>query len=190
MAYNSLINSTKTGECSICNDGKIQDVVKHGKVLLCVRHNKERLTKKSAAKQKEKLAVRSLNTYQKEEGLLPKGTAELQRWFEERRKEMTGVCKHCNGKTEKYTDKFRCSIAHILPKAYFRSIATHPKNFIELCFYGKSCHTNLDQHIIDITELNCFDEVINKFIEMYPDIAQDERRRIPAILLEYVKSNN
>lgn len=117
----------------------------------------------------------------------PKDYAELDRWFKDRQKKMTGRCLHCNGKTEAYTKLFKCSIAHILPKAYFKSVATHPDNWIELCFYGKSCHTNFDNHIIDIMELNCFDIVIERFVRMYPFIAPEEKRRIPDVLLQYVE---
>ena len=117
-----------------------------------------------------------------------KGSGDLQRWFEDRRKEMDGVCKHCGGQTQAFDDNYKCSVAHILPKAYFKSVATHPSNFVELCFYGKSCHTNLDNYMLDLTELNCFDEVIQKFVKMYPDISKEERRRIPSVLLQYIET--
>jgi hypothetical protein len=81
-----------------------------------------------------------------------KDYAELDRWFKERHKEMTGRCQNCMGKTEKDGRHYKCSIAHILPKAYFPSVATHPSNFLELCFYGKSCHTNMDNKMLDLTE--------------------------------------
>ena len=111
----------------------------------------------------------------------------LDKWFKEKEKDLTGVCQHCGGKTQKGQKNYKCSVAHILPKAYFKSVATHPDNFLELCFYGNSCHTNFDNNMIDIMELNCFDDVIKKFTRMYPDIALEERRRIPGLLLEYVK---
>lgn len=115
-------------------------------------------------------------------------TGKMQRWFEERHSEMKGTCKNCGGKSQKGKDNYKCSIAHILPKAYFKSIATHRDNWIELCFYDNSCHTNFDNHMIDIIDLNCFDEVIQKFVRMYPFIAIEERKRIPKILLEYLKT--
>src|SRR5690349_16491299 len=41
----------------------------------------------------------------------------LDKWFEERRKEMIGRCVFCGGKTEKDNDAtYRCSIAHLLAK--------------------------------------------------------------------------
>jgi hypothetical protein len=114
-------------------------------------------------------------------------SGELTRWFEERRKELTGTCKHCGGKSSKHSDKwYKASVAHILPKRIFKSVATHPKNFIELCFWGNSCHTNFDNFTIDILDLNCFDEVIEKFVAMYPDIDKKERRFIPDALMQYI----
>src|SRR5665213_3050718 len=90
-------------------------------------------------------------------------------WFLERRKEMTGKCQHCGGKTERYNDKmFHFSVAHILPKKLFDSVKTHPLNFIEFCYYGNSCHSNFDNFMLDITDLNCFDLVIERFVAMYP----------------------
>ena len=118
----------------------------------------------------------------------PKGSAELQRWFEDRHKELKGFCSHCGGVTQKGKENYKSSIHHFLPKSLFKSVATHPLNFLELCFYQNSCHTNLESHIIDLIELNCWDEVVTKFVKIYPSIAKEERRRIPKILLEYIET--
>lgn len=115
------------------------------------------------------------------------GGSELDRWFAERRKEMTGLCSHCGDPSCKNNDQyFKFSIAHILPKNLFISVKTHPKNWIELCFWNKSHHTNFDNKTLDIMELNCFDEVIEKFVAMYPDIDPKERKYIPDVLLQYL----
>ena len=100
---------------------------------------------------------------------------------------MTGRCQNCMGKTEMDGRHYKCSIAHILPKAYFPSVATHPLNWLELCFYGKSCHTNMDNKMLDLTEMSCWDDIVTKFCAIYPSIAPKERRRIPEILLQYVE---
>lgn len=114
----------------------------------------------------------------------------LNAWFLERRKDMTGICDHCGGPScRDDNDWFRSSIAHILPKRFFKSVATHPCNWIELCFWGNNCHGNLDNNILDLTELNCFDKVIDAFLAMYPDIAKEERKRIPATLMQYIADN-
>jgi len=113
---------------------------------------------------------------------------ELEQWFNDRHKEMKGACKNCGSKTQKGQPNYKNSVAHILPKAYFPSIATHPDNFIELCFYSQSCHTNMDNKTLDLIDMNCFDEIVEKVCRMYPSIAPEERRRIPKILLEYIKT--
>ena len=165
------IPKTKTGDCSLC-DAKNTMVVKRAKDLYCLKCSK---------KQKQSVTKNRI--------IVTKSNGELQRWFDDRHKEMKGICSHCGKKSQKGTPLYKCSVAHILPKAHFKSIATHPLNWIELCFYEDSCHTNFDNYMLDITELNCFDEVIEKFIAMYPDIAPEERRRIPGVLLEYVEAN-
>lgn len=116
------------------------------------------------------------------------GGGELQRWFKEKRKEMTGKCAHCGGRSSKNSDTyFRHSIAHLLPKRLFKSVATHPENWIELCYFPPSCHANFDQNTLDMIDLNCFDEVIRKFVVIYPDIDSKERKYIPDVLLQYIE---
>lgn len=116
------------------------------------------------------------------------GDSDLKRWFEERRKELTGRCAHCGGRSCKDSDQYwKFSVAHILPKIIFKSVATHPLNYIELCFFNNSCHTNFDNKTLDIMDLNCFDLVIQRFVAIYPIIATKERRYIPDVLLQYVE---
>lgn len=111
-------------------------------------------------------------------------------WFKARRKEMVGTCEHCGDPScRDNNDYFRFSIAHILPKNLFESVALHPLNWIELCHFGKSCHTNFDNKMLDIMDLNCFDTVIERFIAMYPLIDPAERKYIPDVLLQYAKDN-
>lgn len=113
----------------------------------------------------------------------------LNEWFEARRKEMTGRCAHCGGRTTRDDDKlFKHSIAHLLPKRanMFPSVATHPDNWLELCFFGDSCHTNYDNNILDLTDLNCFNQAIEKFERIYPAIDKKERRNIPESLRQYI----
>lgn len=110
-------------------------------------------------------------------------------WFLERRPEMTGKCMNCGDKTEKRNEQyFHFCICHILPKKLFPSVAQHPLNWIELCHFGRSCHTNMDNYFIDITEMNCWDTIVERFIKLYPFIAKEERKNIPEALLQYVKN--
>ena len=176
----SLIPPYKISDCSQCGKGDVP-CRKRGKELICLICCRKDDTNKQIARSK----VRGLIGYKKEDG---NSTAELQRWFEARHKEMSGTCKHCGGKTQKGQSNYKYSIAHILPKAYFKSVYTHTDNWVELCFYGKSCHTNLDNFSLDLIDLNCFDEVVTRFVSIYPHIAVEERRRIPQVLMQYIET--
>lgn len=139
------------------------------------------IAKKSAKKLKQEAEEKSVTK--------KSGSSELDRWFQARRKEMGGRCLHCGEKTTKHQDQwYKSGIAHILPKNIFKSIKTHPLNWVELCFWKNNCHGNYDNHMIDITELNCYDLVIERFIAIYPDIDPKERKYIPDVLLQYVKN--
>lgn len=129
------------------------------------------------------------NDVVKEFKLGVRGKSELWDWFLDRRDEMVGKCQHCSKKSLRDSDKFfHHSVCHILPKSknMFPSVATNKFNWLELC---QECHDNFDRHIIDISELNCFDDVIEKVAKMYQNIAAQEKRKIPAILREYIKTD-
>jgi len=156
------------------------DIDKDGIVARAIKKQRQNASIK-AGRQLRRLAVEDIDVKPK------KDYAELERWFKDRQKEMTGKCSNCQGKTERDSRHYKCSIGHILPKAYFPSIATHPLNWLELCFYGKSCHTNMDNKMLDLTEMACWDEIVTKFCAMYPSIDKKERRRIPEVLLQYIE---
>lgn len=144
--------------------------------------------KRKNAVKKDLTKLRVVEVESDDNRSLAKNYGALDRWFKERRKEMTGKCHHCNGVSCKHDDKYyKFSICHILPKAYFPSIATHPSNFVELCFWNKNCHGNMDNNMLDLIEMNCWDEIVTKFCIMYPSIAEKEKRRIPQVLLQYIE---
>lgn len=111
----------------------------------------------------------------------------MRSWFEEHRELMTGVCAHCGSPSCRDNDMlYRFSICHILPKSLFPSVADHPDNWIELCYWSPSCHDNFDNGTLDLIDMHCFDTIIERFLKMYPAIAPAERKRIPQILMQYV----
>lgn len=112
----------------------------------------------------------------------------LEQWFLDRSREMKGKCVECGGKSTKGNPQYwKYSICHILPKAIFTSIATHPLNFIELCHFDNSHHNNFDtlgyewarEHMTKAWKI-----IVQRFILMYPSIAKEERSKIPDILLQ------
>lgn len=188
----SYLPQSNFGNCSVCPSTQVP-CVKKGKVLICIPCNNRAKAEEQIKKSTRRNAARNTgNKLRTMAGVnldmrAKKDYGELDRWFKERQKEMTGRCQNCSGKTEAYTKHFKCSIGHILPKAYFPSVATHPSNWLELCFYGKSCHTNMDNKMLDLTEMSCWDEIVTKFCVMYPSIDKKEQRRIPEVLLQYIE---
>lgn len=144
--------------------------------------------KRKNAVKKDLTKLRVVEVESDDNRSLAKNYGALNRWFKERRKEMTGKCHHCNGNSCKHDDKYyKFSICHILPKAYFPSVATHEYNWVELCFWNKNCHGNMDNKMLDLIEMNCWDEIVTKFCIMYPSIAEKEKKRIPQVLLQYIE---
>ena len=116
--------------------------------------------------------------------------AELEAAFLAFRMKMTGKCENCGGKSCKHDNKYwKFSAAHILPKSIFPSIAAHPMNFIELCFWEKSCHTNMDNGMLNPTEMKCWHKMVERFKILYPLIAKEERKYIPDYFLQEVELN-
>ena len=109
-------------------------------------------------------------------------------WFKARHREMTGKCLVCGEPTCKGMDEYKCSIAHLFAKNKhaFPSIKWHPDNWIELDFYGNSCHTNFDNNILtfeDLKHTQAWDVIVRKFKILYPLMSNREQGRVPAVLL-------
>lgn len=116
----------------------------------------------------------------------------MDKWFEERRKEMKGKCAICGGKTEKDNDEtYRRSIHHLLDKrkSMFPSVALHKDNWLEVCFWSNSCHSNL--HNGTITWELLFDSkekdiIMDKIKKIYPFIAPNELKNLPDIIVKEI----
>ena len=192
----SIINKTKFGDCSTCPSTNTS-VVKVGKNLFCLNCHRTAKNKIQIQKANERNQVRRL--INKSDGLtkqVVENKSELDAWFNDRRKEMTGKCELCGGKTEKYNDKtYKRSIHHLFDKRknMFPSVSTHPDNWIEVCFYGNSCHTNIHngkitwQLLLDSAEREM---ILSKVLKIYPFIAESERKNIQDCLYKgiYEKS--
>ena len=66
-------------------------------------------------------------------------------WFNNTRVKLTGFCAcGCGEKSQKNDNKYyRHCCCHIFPKSKFKSIATHPQNYVERAFLG-GCHSVMD----------------------------------------------
>lgn len=104
--------------------------------------------------------------------------AELDDWFKARRKELTGTCScGCGNSTTKNDDqKYKFSICHILPKAKFKSVATHPLNYLELSFWD-GCHTNMDNRSMELwPNMECWQTIVERVAAIETQLTDAERR--------------
>jgi hypothetical protein len=106
------------------------------------------------------------------------GTDEaLDQFFESARKKMSGVCQcGCTQKSQKHDDTFyRFCVCHIFPKRIFRSIETHPLNWVERTFWGGH-HTNFDEQGMDKWPMYAdWDDIKEKFHVLVPLLTEEER---------------
>jgi hypothetical protein len=113
----------------------------------------------------------------------------LYRWYSQRVNEMTGICKNCGRKTSQGDSKYeRFCIAHVLPKRknMFPSVSTHKDNSIELCYWG-GCHSNFDNKGWEWAATQpMWNLITTKFQLIYPEIAEEEKHRIPDVLLPFI----
>lgn len=179
MAYSTIKRKER-----ICIDCRLpKKIFSHGRCYECSRRQRAELVM-------EESNIRSSFIIKKPK--VREVDAELDRWFEEGRLEMTGICMNCGQPTCKYDDLYyRHSLSHILQKkdgnGGFPSVRTHPKNRLELCFWApNSCHTNYDNGILKISEMSCRNIIIDRVIQMYPLIDEEERKNIPEILRQYL----
>ena len=101
----------------------------------------------------------------------------MKKFFEAARKRMIGVCQcGCGRKSSKDDDlNYRASICHVFPKAIFRSVATHPLNWIERNFWD-GCHSNLDnQSIAKWANMADFEDIKERFHTLAPLLTDEER---------------
>lgn len=144
--------------------------------------------KTTKAKEKKPIAKQSEKKKAEVKAIKGQGETPLDMWFEQRREEMTGKCVLCGGTTERYSDNtYRNSIHHIFEKRseMFPSVSLNEDNWLEVCFWGNSCHTNI--HNGTITWELLYDSaewpmIWNKIQKVYPFIALEERKSIPEFL--------
>jgi hypothetical protein len=154
------------------------------------RQEREKKNRAEAKKISQKLRVTE-NPKNKNQTSVLQDKVELHNWFLERRKEMTGRCLFCGEKTSRDDDKyFKFSVAHLLAKrpSMFPSVAKHKDNWIELCYFQNSCHSNHDNSMITLEDVKntmpkAWEVIVTKFKKIYPSIAENEKKNIPQILL-------
>jgi len=106
-----------------------------------------------------------------------KGDSGLDRWFEDTRKKLVGVCQcGCARKSSKFeNDHYRASCCHIFPKRIFKSVMLHPLNYVERNFWD-GCHSVLDNTSMDRwPNMADWDDIVEKFHQLAPLLTDEER---------------
>ena len=114
----------------------------------------------------------------------------LQKWYAEIMKKEEPICWETGHKINK-NDKFawQGSIAHVLSKKLFPSVATHPHNYLILEMYG-GAHGQYDSSWKNAQRMKVWKIALERFIMIEPDIALGERKYIPDCLMnELIKRN-
>lgn len=178
----SVIPKYKFGNCSACSATNT-NVIKVKKDLFCVSCHKKNKTLEQIEKQKKrnaaKLAATKLKTVANTEEVVKalKDYADLDVWFKNTRKKLTGICQcGCNKPSSKMDNKyFKFSCAHVFPKSKFESVKTHPRNFVERAFFG-GCHSVMDDTSMDrwVTFAD-WENIKEIFHELAPILTDKER---------------
>lgn len=176
------------------NNCKFKDCINYKKIGCggyCETHKKqdpgfERKEQKSVLKKqlsKIKILINSSDN-KLIENIAGKEFQLLQNWFREVWLEIdkNPVCWECKKKIP--PAYYRAATAHILSKKIFKSVATHPMNYLILCA-SNGCHEQT--HRLDtFSKMGIFPEAVRRFRIIYPDVK--EKNKILNTFLEYANS--
>jgi hypothetical protein len=124
---------------------------------------------------------------------------ELQKWYEVIMTKEKGQCWETGEWIDKYEDiivdgeitgtKFSMgwhgSIAHVLPKGLFPSVATHPQNYIILKMWG-GIHGQYDSNWLNASKMKVWEHCCKIFNVLYPLLTQQEKAKLPEIILKEI----
>lgn len=78
---------------------------------------------------------------------------------------------------------WHASIAHILPKKQFKSVATHPLNYLILSWFG-GVHAKWDASWTSAKTMKVWNIAMDRVAQIYPDIADSEKKYLPDSILK------
>jgi hypothetical protein len=105
-----------------------------------------------------------------------------EKWFKNRRGEMSGTCGCGCGEPSSKNDPnhFRSSICHIFPQRLFPSIQFHPVNWVERKFWAttgtSACHSQMDNKSMDLwVNMADWEDIKEKFKILSQWMTNEER---------------
>lgn len=121
----------------------------------CLYHYKQYASKKVKI-------ISDRGLFKREENTIIKNN-DLEKWFGERRKEIilhVSRCWECNAYIA--LPYIRHATAHLWPKSIFKSISTHPLNYVCLGA-GCGCHSKFDASIDNAKKMKIWPEVVERY---------------------------
>lgn len=107
----------------------------------------------------------------------------LDKWYVLAIEQMPGRCEECNERLIIFAPwAAKSFVAHVLGKALFKSVATHPINKVYLCLI---CHTNFDNWGEEkVMKMVIFPKILDISLQLVQHLHQSEQNKLP----EYVKA--
>lgn len=93
------------------------------------------------------------------------GESELDKWFKEREKDIVDMGSRCMETGEVIPKAYyRHCTAHLMPKARFPSVSTHPLNFVVLSASNGS-HFKFDVGVSEAKKMKVFPEAAERYLQ-------------------------
>ena len=155
----------KPKTCKSCGESKL--IFSRGRCKVCTLKEGKNSIKKSTEKSKEKR--------QEERKDFPMFFLKAIE-----RLKLNPICQNCNCQINaEYNPSW--NIAHILAKSKYKSVSTHPENYIFLCSgkdaSGKNCHAYFDEYIVDRPTMPVYPIAKEKYLKFQDEVLEVGRER-------------
>lgn len=154
-------NYPAIGKGGYCHEHQTEDVAYERKQIASQRKKAEKI---QSAKLRKEFNPKAIG----------KGVdAELEKWFADIAKqlELKPICWECKKTIPKAY--FRAATAHILQKSIFKSVATHPNNFVIACA-SNGCHKKTEQ-LDTLVKMKIYPIIRERFLQLLPIVKEKHK---------------
>jgi hypothetical protein len=125
------------------------------------------------------------NKADKEE--LKGGESELQKWYAKIMQDETAKCWETGEAINKQDKRgWHGSIAHILCKSQYPTVATHPLNYMILKMWGGT-HGQYDSSWENAAKMKVWPYALKVINVLYPLLTREEKAKLPDLIIQEVK---
>lgn len=140
--------------------------------------------KTTGPKPRKALRPKSLKKQAEEKEAKEAGTdTALDKWFEDKMTNSLRKCENCGKSLAHYNDSdWRGSQHHVLEKALYLSVSSHPTNHLVL---GKwCCHHVWHVSWEKASQMAIFPKALDIIKILYPFLPQEEKKKLPDIVIQ------